>query len=371
MNTNVFVVAACRSPVAPRQGPLRNVDIFTLGATVAEECIRRSGVNTRDIDELVLGNVLGPGGNPARSIGLKLNLNETVAGMTVDRQCVSGLDTLLVAKALIQSGQAQVVLAGGVESYSQRPKVFLLSADGYEDKPIDQAPFTPWPDHDPDMAKAADDLATASGITREQQDEWAVRSHTLARKYQNRLNGEIVQIEGVSLDRDPFTRNLTLETCRRAKTIVGAITHANAAVAADGAAFLVVVSEQFLKDREMKGLRVGNGTTMGDNPLLPGLAAVPAIKKAMQSEGLRYSQITAIELMEAYSAQTLACMNSLNLDTSRINRKGGALARGHPVGASGAILAVRLFHELLSDGGYGLAAIPSAGGIGTAVVMEA
>jgi len=369
LSSEAFILAACRSPIVPIHGALKNIDIFSLGASVADECIRQSGIQKSDIHELILANVLGPGGNPARSISLKLALNESVAGITIDRQCASGLDALNLAKILIQSGHQDVVLAGGVESYSQKPKVYLQNCGTFSNKPMDQAPFTPWPEHDPDMATTANALAQKIGISRDEQDSWAIRSHALARKNSEQLQNEIVPVAHLNTLADHYTRNLTQAICQRAKPIIGSITHANTSVSADGAAFFVVASQRFIMSRGLHGVRVVRGVTIGHDAMLPGLAIVPAIQSVLHLEGLDINNLNAIELMEAYAAQALACIKTLRLNHNVINKKGGSLARGHPIGASGAVLAVRLFHELQSTGGYGLAAIPSAGGIGTAVIL--
>ena len=371
MKSEAYILAAFRSPVVPRNGAMKDVDIYSMGATVADACIVKSGINREDIEELILGNVLGPGGNPARSISLKLKLNKKVGGLTIDRQCASGLDSLILANALITSGHKKVTLAGGVESYSQRPKMFLQKNGEYSDTPVDQAPFTPWPDQDPDMATAADNLATKLDITRTEQDNWAVRSHRLARQNAKKLNPELAPIPSIDSSMDHYTRELTLNICERAKSICGSITNANTSVAADGAAFFIVAAKEFVQDRKLNGIRIGSSITIGDDPLLPGLATIPAINKVLKMEGIQIGQISSIELMEAFAAQALGCIRTLNLDPNKVNLKGGSLARGHPIGASGAILVVRLFHDLMAAGGYGLATIPSAGGIGSAVILEA
>jgi acetyl-CoA C-acetyltransferase len=305
------------------------------------------------VDEIIMANALGAGGNPARRVALAAGLPH-VAGLTVDRQCAGGLDAILLAGALVDAGHAQVVLAGGVESYSRRPQRSLNGV------PYDQAPFTPWPDRDPDMAQAAADLAVVLGITRAQQDAWAVASHSKARH-----GDEIVVLAGQS--RDAFARTLTIAQAARARPVIGTITTANAAVAADAAAFCLVVSDT-IAARFPKALRIVTGATLGADPLQPGLAPIPAIARALAKAGIMPADIVQSEIMEAYAVQAIACVQGARLNPATVNMRGGALARGHPIGASGAILAVRLFHDLAQ--GHGLAAIASAGGIGSAVVFQ-
>ncbi len=348
-----FVIAARRTAVCPHGGAFARLSIEDLGVPVLLACLADAGLDGAQLDEVIVANALGAGGNPARRLALAAGLHH-VAGLTVDRQCAGGLDAILVAGALVDAGHAQAVLAGGVESYSRRPQ---RSLDGM---PYDQAPFTPWPDRDPDMAQAAADLAERLGITRTQQDAWAVASHAKAQH-----GGEIVMVAGQS--RDAFARALTMAQAARAKPIAGTITPANAAVAADAAAFCLVVSDA-MAARYFQAMRIVAGATLGADPLQPGLAPIPAITRALAQAGLTPADLTHSEIMEAYAAQAIACVHGAHLDPTTVNINGGALARGHPIGASGAILAVRLFHDLTH--GSGLAAIASAGGIASAVIFS-
>jgi len=364
------IIAAARTPVVPRWGALRNVPTFELGRAAAVACCRQAGVERHRIEELVAGNALGPGGNPARSIALHAGLSASVAGLTVDRQCASGLDALLIADSLIRSKQASVVLAGGVESYSLRPKCHLATAHGHADEPMDQAPFTPWPDRDPNMHDAAEKLSRQFGIGRSRQEEWAIDSHRKALNAQLHLTDEIASIPEVEVEGDGFARRLDRRLCKRAKRLTATITSATAAVAADAGAFCLVVSEDMANSSASKAMHIVSGATIGNDPEVPGIAAVDASRKAMQIASVRSSQLRVVELMEAYAVQAIACAELLELPPEATNVGGGALARGHPIGASGAVLAVRAYHELAKRGGIGLAAIPSAGGLGTAIVFS-
>ncbi|SEN39259.1 acetyl-CoA C-acetyltransferase [Loktanella fryxellensis] len=362
------IVAARRTAVVPAGGAFASFDFHTLAAPVIRGCLADAGLSGDAVDEVIVGNALGAGGNPARLCALAAGLPERVAGLSIDRQCVSGLDAILLADALIRSGMAKVVIAGGAESASRRPLRLRTFADGRPAERYDQAAFTPWPDRDPDMAQAADRLAQDHGIDRAAQDAWAVRSHALALSARDRLTREIVPLAGVV--QDAFTRPLTLRTCARAPIVAGSMTAANAAVAADGAAFVVVVSDALAATLPCNAVRIVGGRTLGASPDLPGLAPVAAIAATLRAAGLRPQDLTAIEIMEAYAVQALACIAGADLDPARVNRHGGALARGHPIGASGAINAVRLVQDLWQTGGTGLAAIAAAGGIGTALLLQ-
>ena len=361
------IIAARRSAVAPRGGAFSSLDLHELAAPVIVQALADAGLPPERVGEVILSNALGGGGNPARRVALAAGLPERVAGLSIDRQCAGGLDALLLADALIRSGQHEVVIAGGVESYSRRPLRHRTFADGRAPEPYDQAPFTPWPDRDPDMAVAAETLARKLGIDRAAQDRWAMDSHRKARACPDWLRkAEIVAMAG--LETDAFTRPLTERLCARAPVVSGSVTVANMAVAADGAAVVVLVSERLAQELGQPGVALCEGRTLGDVPDLPGLAPVAAIEAVMA--GKPRGDLVAAEIMEAFAVQAMGCTEGAGLDAGLVNRHGGALARGHPVGASGAILAVRLFHMLRREKGMGLAAIASAGGLGTAVLFS-
>lgn len=330
------IVAAKRSAIVQRGGAFAGLEIEEMAAPVIA-ALRGDFA----IDEIICANALGAGGNVARIIALAAGLPH-VAGLTIDRQCAGGLDAILLARALVDSGVARAVIAGGAESYSRRPARLRFGV-AYE-----QARFAPLGWDDPDMAVAADRLAQMQGISRAAQDAWAVESHAKARVAAN----EIVPVLGQM--RDPFARGLTMAVAARARVISGTITAANTAVAADGAAFVLVVAD----DMARHGLRIVSGATVGGDVALPGLAPLAAMD-AVGRDG-----VTLVEIMEAYAVQGMICARGF----AKVNVGGGALARGHAIGASGAVLAVRLFHEL--GEGRGMAAIAAAGGIGTAMLVE-
>ena len=367
--THAYILAAHRTAVAPIGGAFNAVEVHDLAAPVIRQCLRSAGLEPSDVDELILSNALGGGGNPARLAALAAGLPEQVAGLSTDRQCVGGLDAVTLAARLVQSGAAQVVIAGGAESYSRRPLRLRTSPDGAPPVAYDRPPFTPWPDRDPEMHAAADVLAKRLEITREAQDDWAIRSH--AKALAADFASEIVILDQAPLARDAFTRKLTPALCARAKPVAGDITSANAAVSADAAAFVVVVSEQVRSASKARAVRIMEGATLGDDPTLPGAAPIRAIRAVLNAAGTDAKNLARAEIMEAYAAQAIACVEGAGLDPAITNLAGGALARGHPIGASGAILAVRLFHELQKAGGTGLAAIAAAGGLGSSLLMRA
>ena len=368
--SGALIIAARRSAVVPRGGAFAGLEPHQLAAPVIADLLRDAGLQPGQVDELILGNALGAGGNPARVAALAAGLQ--VAGLSIDRQCCAGMDAVLLADALIRAGRHQVVIAGGAESYSRRPLRLRTDPMGGAPTAYDQPAFTPWPDRDPGMAEAAAALARLLGISRAEQDGWTVASHARALAAQDRLRAEITAIAGIT--RDPFARQLTPQLCARAKPLADSVTAANTAVAGDGAGFCLLVSEAVARrlDRRLNRprLRILAGATLGADPELPGLAPVPAIRAVLREAGWAATDPDHIELMEAFAVQAIACARETGLPPQRINSGGGALARGHPIGASGAVNLVRLFHDMDRPGQRGLAAIAAAGGLGTAVALE-
>lgn len=366
--TEACILAARRTAVIPRGGAFARQSLEDLAAPVIAALLTDAGLGPASVDEVICSNALGAGGNPARRVALAAGLPARVAGLSTDRQCAGGLDAIGLAAALVASGAARVVVAGGVESYSRRPLRLSTDPGGGPPRAYDQPPFTPWPERDPDMTEAAAALAARLGITRARQEAWAVESHARALAARDRLVGEIVPLAGQS--HDAFTRRLTHAVAARAPVLAGSVTSATTAVAADAAAFVLVVAGESSHPGR-GGLPILSWVTLGAEPEEPGLAAVPATAAALARAGRAPRDLAVVELMEAYAAQAIACAEAAGLDPARINRGGGALARGHPIGASGAVLAVRLFHEMRRPGhvGPGLAAIAAAGGIGSALVL--
>lgn len=357
---SAVILAAKRSAVCPSGGAFKDCSIEALACPVIAALLKAAGVSADDVDELILGNALGAGGNPARRVALAAGLPARVAGLTVDRQCASGLDALRIAAAMVESGQARFVISGGAESHSTRPvRTARDTGAVYE-----QARFTPWADRDPDMAETAAALAERLGISREAADAYAIESHAKALAARARLAEEIVPVVGV--EQDSFTRSLTQRTAARARTVTGPVSAANMAVSADGAGFCLVAAAE----PGMQALaRIASAESLGADPLEPGLSALPAIASVLGTTGLGVADLTSIDLMEAFAVQALATIARAGFDPDRINPAGGALARGHPIGASGAIGAVRAVHEVRRTAGPVLAAIPAAGGIGSAAIL--
>ena len=219
---DTWIIASKRTPVAARGGALATFEPWELAAPVIRACVEDAGLMLGDVDELIAGNSLGAGGNPARVAALASGLAEGVAGLSIDRQCCGGLDAVLLADALIRAGRAQVVIAGGMESYSRRPLRYQTFPDGSPPLAYDQPPFSPWPDRDPDMTVAADKLAEIYGIKRERQDAWAVSSHAKALAARRRHSAEIVQLGGLDHDGSQciFQRDYGYTTAEKAHSLL-------------------------------------------------------------------------------------------------------------------------------------------------------
>lgn len=371
-----YIVAAKRSAVAPRDGAFRDIEAADLASAVIRAVLAEARLAPADVDDCILGNALYGGGNLARVAALAADIPERAPAMTIDTQCCAGLDAILLAAGRIASGEAHVVVAGGAESFSRAPiRLRRPKQPGGSPQAYARPPFTPWADRDPDMIVAAAELAASAGITRARQEAFAIESHRKAIE-SSKNAAEIVEIAGLA--HDSFTRPLSDVFCARLPVLAGdrmhGLTAATTAVEADAAAIVLVVSEKIAAQiRGARAVRIVAGLRRGGDPCMPGLAPIAAARELLNGSGLDAERIEVVELMEAFAAQAIACAEGVDLAQNRLNRGGGALARGHPIGASGAILAVRLWHELQKEkgGALGLATIAAAGGLASAVLLQA
>ncbi|RZN09512.1 acetyl-CoA C-acyltransferase [Bradyrhizobium genosp. SA-3] len=368
-----YLVAARRTAVAPRGGAFKAVEADELGAAPIRTVLADTGIAAEAIDDVIFGNALHGGGNPARLAALRAGLPDHVPALTIDSQCCGGLDAIMLAAERIASESADAVIAGGVESFSRAPLRARRPRHADEaPQPYDRPPFAPWPERDPDMIAAAATLAKRFGISRARQDEFAIASHRKA--LQNPpAAAEITPLAGLS--QDAFPRALTGATCTRLVPLAGdtafGVTRATVAVEADAAAALLVVSETMARRLSARRpLRIISATRRGGDPAMPGAAPIAAAKSLLAAQRIAPTQIAVAEVMEAFAAQAIACLDGIGVQESALNRGGGGLARGHPIGASGAILLVRLWHEMQSEssGAIGLTTIAAAGGLGSALL---
>jgi acetyl-CoA C-acetyltransferase len=359
------VVAARRTPIGTAGRSLAGCTPEGLAAVVLRAVHDDLGPHLPPVDDVVLGSSRGPAGALGRVAALQAGLGVGVPGVTVDRQCASGLDAIVLACALVRAGHAALVLAGGTESASQAP--------------AGRARFAPVDVGDPDMGVAAETVAAEAGITRERQDAYAARSHAraLAARAAGRFASEVVPIGSVVDDDRP--RPLTQQRLGRlpaAFVAGGTVTAGNSCGISDGAAAVAVVPEWLRAERGWPGLRVTAVGTAGVDPARCGLGLVPAARQALGRAGIGVDDLGTVEIVEAFAGQVLAGLDALGIDEDRVCTDGGALALGHPWGASGAVSVVRLFSRLVRDGRvdptrrYALAAVAAGGGQGVAMVVE-
>ena len=390
------IVAARRTPIGTRGRALAGLRVEELAAPVIRAVLEDAGGGSGgggfrggggsgsplEIADVVLGNCMGPGGNPARVAALAAGLGAEVPGATVDRQCGSGLAAVLDAATAIRAGDPRPRVAGGVESASTAP---VRSVDGIA---YDRAAFAPdgWPD--PDMTRAAEDLARHDGIPRARQDAHAARSHARARAalVAGRFADELVPLAGMTAD-DAIGGAERLLPRLPALFPDGTLTAGTSTRIGDGAAAVVVVPgdpsvasgglpRRDVPGRGLPGLAIRAHAVVGCDPALPGVGAAPAVLAALERAGLGTDDVAAFEIVEAFAAQSLAVLDRLGIadDDARVCADGGALALGHPWGASGAVSIVRLFSRLVRGGApagtIGVAAASVGGGLGVAAVLE-
>lgn len=380
------VVAARRTPIGTAGRALRHVPVERLAASALEATAADAASSTAGgpggrsrVDDVVLGNCMGPGGNIARVAALAAGLGTDVPGVTVDRQCGSGLAAILQAAQAIRAGEAQFILAGGAESASTAPVRARRGVDGSPDTPYERAPFAPPEFGDPDMGVAADHLAARAGITRQRQDAYAAASHAkaLAARRTGAFDDEIVPVGEADRDEHPRPLRPTVLARMPAAFVPGGnVTAGNSSPVSDGAAAVAVVSATACRDSP--GLRLVTGAVRGCDPRLPGWGPVPAVRQVLATAGVTIDDVAAVEIVEAFAGQVLTVTDALGLDpldahAGVVCADGGALALGHPWGATGAVSVVRLFSRLVRAGAepgtLGLATAAVGGGMGVAALF--
>ncbi|MET3920777.1 thiolase family protein [Arthrobacter sp. UYEF20] len=380
------IIAARRTPICRANGALKTLRAHELLAPVLRSLLTDAGVAAESVTDVVIGNAVGGGGNVARLAALEAGLPVSVPGLTVDRQCGSGLDAIALASRLVAAGGGGVYLAGGVESISTAPLRANRNSDGGPEF-FSRAQFAPSRYGDPDMGVAAENVAARFGISRARQDSAALRSHrrALAAAVAGAFDAEIVPLPGgpdpggplaVAADDGP-RRGLTAAVVARfppAFVAGGTVTAGNSCFDADGAAAVVITSLERARELGARnGLLVLGTDTAGVDPQLLGIGAAAAGKRLLAAHGLRAGAIGLIEFNEAFAAQAIACLEQLGIDPERANLDGGALALGHAYGASGAVLVTRLLGQARRtplEGQLALALISIAGGMGTAALLE-
>jgi acetyl-CoA C-acetyltransferase len=389
--SNAVLLSAARTPIGKYLGGLAEVPAPQLGAVAVAEALRRGNVPAGRVDEVILGQVIqaGTGQNPARQVALKAGLPDTIAAVTINKVCGSGLKAVMLAAQAVRVGDAEVVVAGGMESMSGSPYLLFGARAGwkYGDQKVVDAmirdglwcAFEDW-----HMAEAAEHIAEVCGVSREEQDRFAAQSQQRAAAAWEKgaFAAEVVPVtvgsgsRARTIDRDEGIRaETTAEGLAKLKPAFrpeGKVTAGNASTLSDGAAAVVVASARAAEELGAKPMaRIVSHATSGVAPKDIFIAPVHAVRMALEKAGLSLADIDLFELNEAFAAQMLACGKELGLDEAKVNVHGGAIALGHPIGASGARVLVTLLYALQQRGlKRGLASLCLGGGNAVAMVVE-
>lgn len=390
--TEVVIVSAVRTAIGSFGGSLQNVSAPSLGGVVIKGALEKAGVDVNQVDEVIMGNVLqaGLGQNPARQAAIAAGLPQEVSALTINKVCGSGLKAVHLATQAILAGDAEVVVAGGMENMSQAPYLLNGARNGFKmgnqnlvDSMIQDGLWCAFNDYH--MGITAENLCDTYSISREEQDEFAAWSQQKAQAAieSNRFADEIVPVEVPGrkgqvtvFAQDEFPRFGTtaegLGKLRPAFKKDGSVTAANASGINDGAAAFVVMSRKKADELGIKPLvTIKANANAGVDPSIMGIGPVQAVKKALEKAAIQLEDIDLIEGNEAFAAQSIAVDRELHFNKEKLNVNGGAIALGHPIGASGARILVTLIHEMLKrDSKTGLATLCIGGGQGVATIVE-
>ncbi|MBR6356771.1 MAG: acetyl-CoA C-acetyltransferase [Lachnospiraceae bacterium] len=393
MAKEIVIASACRTAIGSFGGTLKNTPAVELGATVIKEAVNRAGLKPEQVDEVIFGNVLqaGLGQNPARQAALKAGLPETSTAFTVNIVCGSGLKSVALAAGLIQAGDADIIVAGGMENMSLAPYAMPAARWGARmfntnmvDVMVNDGLWDAFNNYH--MGITAENVAEQWGLTREMQDEFALASQQKAEAAikAGKFKDEIVPVmipqkkgDPVAFDTDEFPRfGATIEALAKLKPAFkkdgGTVTAGNASGINDSAAAVVVMTKEKAEELGIKPLAtIVSYATGGVDPKIMGTGPIPASRKAMEKAGLTIKDIDLIEANEAFAAQSLAVAHDLEFDMEKVNVNGGAIALGHPIGASGCRILVTLLYEMQKrDSKLGLATLCIGGGQGQALIVK-
>lgn len=390
--SDIVIVSAVRTAIGKFGGSLSKTPATELGAVAIAEALRRAGLQGEQVSEVIFGQVLqaGCGQNPARQAAIKAGLPHAVPAMTINKVCGSGLKAVMLAAQAIRDGDAEIVVAGGQENMSLAPHVLLGSREGQRmgdwkmiDSMITDGLWDVYNQYH--MGITAENVAKKYGISREMQDELALESQRKATAAQDagKFKDEIVPVmlpqkkgEPVPFDTDEFVNRKTnaeaLAGLRPAFDKSGSVTAGNASGINDGAAAVVVMSARKAEQLGLKPLaRIASYASAGLDPAYMGMGPVPAARKALERAGWKPADLDLLEINEAFAAQACAVHKEMGWDTSKVNVNGGAIALGHPIGASGCRILVTLLHEMARrDAHKGIASLCIGGGMGVALTVE-
>lgn len=389
---DVVIVSAVRTPIGSFGGVFKNTSAVQLGTIAVKEAISRVGLNLSEIDEVIIGNVLqtGLGQNVARQIAINAGIPNSVPSYTVNKLCGSGLKSVQLAAQSITSGENDVVIAGGTENMSQAPYIVPTARFGSKmgnitmvDSMLTDGLIDAFNQYH--MGITAENIATKFEFTREMQDKLALESQNKAENAikNNRFKEEIVPVDVLirrgkieTIDKDEYPKlSMTFEGLAKLKPAFkkdGTVTAGNASGINDGAAMLILMSQQKADELGIRPLaKIKSYASAGVEPEVMGTGPIPATRKALKKAGLSINDIDLIEANEAFAAQALAVKNELQIDSSKLNVNGGAIALGHPIGASGARILVTLIYEMQKRKvETGLATLCIGGGQGISMVVS-
>lgn len=392
MLQDVVIVSAVRTAIGSFQGSLKDIPATQLGAIVVKEACNRAGIQGDQVDEVIMGNVLqaGLGQNPARQAAIQAGLPDSIPAMTINKVCGSGLKAVHLASQAIAVGEADVIVAGGFENMSQAPYVMKNVRTGYKmgdqkliDSMINDGLWCAFNDYH--MGVTAENLADQYHITRQEQDEFALRSQTLAAEAQaaGKFKDEIVPVEipqrrgePIIFDTDEYVRpNTSFETLSKLRPAFkkdGTVTAGNASGINDGASAVVLMSRKKAEELGITPLAtIVANSAVGVDPAIMGIGPASAVRKALEKANLSLDDIDLIEANEAFAAQAIAVDRELQFNYNKLNVNGGAIALGHPIGASGTRILVTLIHEMQKrDVNLGLATLCIGGGQGVATIIK-
>jgi len=387
----IYIVGAARTPIGKFGGTLAKTPASDLGALVIRKVLERAGVKADQVSEVIMGQVLtaGVGQNPARQAAMKAGIPYMVPSMTINKVCGSGLQAAMLGAQAIANGDSDIVVAGGQESMSLSPHALNGSREGFrmgDAKMVDTMIVDGLWDvfNQYHMGVTAENVAKEYAVTREEQDEFAVRSQNKAEAAQKagKFKDEIVTVEipsrkgPVMFADDEYPRHgATLEAMKSLKPAFdknGSVTAGNASGLNDGAAAVVLCNSRKLKELGLKPLaRIKAFASAGVDPKYMGMGPVPASKRTLSRAGWEPKDLDLMEINEAFAAQAIAVNRQMGWDTSKVNVNGGAIALGHPIGASGCRVLVTLLHEMQKrDARRGLASLCIGGGMGVALAVE-
>ena len=380
------IVSAVRTAIGKYSGSLSDYEGYELGGIVVKEAVKRAGIKPEEITEVYMGNAEGAPGDLGRVVALEADLPVSVPGIQFDRQCASGLETICMAAAMIESGHGDIYVAGGAESMTNNPYFMSKSKRpySYQYPSFSYVMMSPPKIGNPDMGVTAENVLKDHPLTREAMDEFAAKSHEKALNAieAGAFKEQIIPIdirvkkETVSFDTDESPREgTTAEKLSKLRPVFvkdGLVTAGNSCPMNDGAAAVVMMSSDKAAELGLKPLlKVKGFASVGLDPHVMGLGPIGAVRKVLEKTGVSLDEVEVIEINEAFASQALACIEELGLDTDRVNPNGGAIALGHALGATGAVLTTKAAYEMQNaERKYAIVTMCVGGGEGSAAIFE-